>query len=121
MSGHQSGAAPLSEEERGEVALVLARIEEVLETLTVRGLRVAGARELETLDALEEELRTLGATHLAERIADLSEGIRADDPSAGGTLMRTAVATRVFERVLSLEACQGPLATWALALEDEGA
>lgn len=110
-------SAHLSEEERGEIALVLARIEEVLETLCVRGLRVAGPRELETLDALEEELRTLGAQNLAERIADLAEGIRAEDPSAGAGLMRSAVATRVFERVLSLEACQGPLETWLEAEE----
>lgn len=113
--------AHLSVEERGEVALVLARIEAVLETLCVRGLRLTGPQQLETLDALEEELRGLGALNLAERLADLAEGIRADDPSSGGALMRAAIATRVFERVLTLDAVQGPLTTWAAELEPEDA
>lgn len=93
-----------------EIADTLEAVRRELEGLVVRGLRAAGPADTARLCAMRDELRRAGASHLAERLTELLDRARADDPAAPAALMRTLSSLRVFERVLTLD-------TLATALE----
>ena len=57
----------------------LARLQATLDDLIVRGLRAAGPCEMARLIALGDEFRRAGAGHIAGRLVDLVDGLRADD------------------------------------------
>ena len=117
--GHVDPAADgfLDEAARADVVRAIERIEGVFVDLCIRGLRLAGANELASLEALHEELLGLGARRLAEAVGDVLEMARAGDPRGGAALMRAAITLRLFERVLSLEAAAEPLQRWVEAAE----
>ncbi len=94
----------------------LDRLHAGLEDLVVRGLRAAGPPDLARLTALRDEFRTAGAEHLAGRLTDLADRVRADDPAAAPALLRTLTALRLFDRILTLEVAGLAL---AVAVGDE--
>lgn len=89
-----------------EIDVIVATIERVqsgFDDLVMRGLRTAGPDQLALLEAMHEEFARIGASHIAGRIADLLEAVRADDRHAGSALLRAQSSLRVFERILTLE------------------
>jgi hypothetical protein len=97
-------------DEIDELRDALDRLHAALEDLIVRGLRAAGPQELARLTALADELRRAGAEHLAGRLGELADRVRADDRAAAPALLRAMTSARLFDRMLTLE-----VATVALA------
>jgi hypothetical protein len=81
-----------------------------LESLVVRGLRSAGARELATLGALEDDFARVGAAHLAGRVRALVGAIRDGDAQAPAVFMRAWTSLHVFDRLITLDAAAAALA-----------
>ncbi len=89
--------------ETQEIVHTIEQLQNAFEELTIRGLRSAGAEELNRLKHLKEEMERIGASHLAHRIDVVIEGIQKDDRKAAAALMRAQASLRVFERILTLE------------------
>jgi len=87
-----------------EVTATLFALHHAFEDLIVRGLRSSGPDDLRRLDAIGAELARAGAGYVAGAIADVGHRVRESAPSAPRALLRAQTATRVFERVLSLDA-----------------
>ena len=90
-------------DEIAELRDALDRLHAALDDLVVRGLRVAGSQDLAKLVALRDEFRAAGAGNLAERLDAAIEAVRADDRGAAAAVLRTMTATRLFDRMLTLE------------------
>ena len=84
----------------------LDRLHAALDDLVVRGVRSAGATDLKRLGALRDEFRTAGAEHLAGRLTTLLDAVRAGDRTAAADLLRAMTATRLFDRVFTLESAR---------------
>jgi hypothetical protein len=110
--------SPTDTNEVAEVMQTLDRLHAALADLVVRGLRSAGPAQLAPLEALREEFSRIGAEHLAGRLGDLLDAIRADDRGAAAALLRAQTSSRLFERLLTREHAQ-ELLTALLAGEEE--
>lgn len=101
-----------------EVASTLERLNDELQELVIRGIRVCGPEHLGALKSLQAELARVGAEHLAERLRALISAIENDDRSAAAALMQTQASLRVFERVLTLQVAEHALAA-SLSCDEE--
>ena len=90
-------------DEIAELRDALDRLHAAMDDLVVRGLRAAGPQDLAKMVALRDEFHAAGAGHLAERLNTTIEAVRADDRGAAATLLRAMTATRLFDRMLTLE------------------
>lgn len=90
-------------EELAELRDALDRLHNALDDLAMRGLRAAGPQDLARLTALRDEFKDAGAGHIAERLTTTIDAVRADDRSSAATLLRSMVASRLFDRMLTLE------------------
>jgi hypothetical protein len=106
-------------DEIAELRDALDRLHSALDDLIVRGLRVAGPQDLARLVALRDEFRAAGAGGLAERLEAAIEAVRADDRSAAAAVLRAMTATRLFDRMLTLEVAAGMLQANELADDAE--
>ena len=95
--------------EIAELRDALDRLHAALDDLAARGLRAAGPQDLAKLSALRDEFRTAGAEHLAERLHTTIEAVRSDDRGAAAALLRAMTATRLFDRMLTLEVAKAYL------------
>ena len=86
-----------------ELRDTLDRLHAALDDLVVRGLRVAGSQDLAKLVALRDEFHAAGAGHLSDRLETAIEAVRGDDRSAAAAVLRAMTATRLFDRMLTLE------------------
>ncbi len=98
-------------DEIAELRDALDRLHAALEDLAVRGLRAAGPKDLAKLTALEDEFRAAGAGHIAERLHATSDAVKSDDRGAAAALLRAMTATRLFDRMLTLEVAASMLST----------
>lgn len=98
----------------------LDRLHAALDDLIVRGLRSAGATELARLSAVGDEFRRAGAGHLAGRLGELADRVRADDRAAAPALLRAMTSARLFDRMLTLEVASRALAAAAASDVEEG-
>jgi hypothetical protein len=96
-------------DEIAELRDALDRLHAALEDLAVRGLRAAGPQDLARLTTLRDEFSTAGAGHIAERLDTTIEAVRSDDRGAAAALLRAMTATRLFDRMLTLEVAAGML------------
>ena len=87
-----------------EVTATLFALHHAYEDLIVRGLRSCGPDDLRHLEAIGDELARAGAGYVAGAIAEVVHRVREAAPGAPRALLRAQTATRVFERVLSLDA-----------------
>jgi hypothetical protein len=108
--------------EIAEVVDSLERLHSELQDLLVRGLRVCGPEHLSPLRSLQNELKRIGASHLAGRLTALIGAIETDDRQSASFLLRTQASLRVFERVLTLRVAADCLeeAFPASGLESDG-
>lgn len=106
-------------DEIAELRDALDRLHAALDDLIVRGLRAAGAQDLARLAALRDEFRLAGAGHIADRLAELIDLVRADDRAAAGALMRAMTSIRLFDRMLTLEVAGASLASALGGGDDE--
>ena len=86
-----------------EINDTLERLNDDLQDLMIRGLRVCGPEHLSVLKSIQQHLTEVGAKYLADRLCKLIAAIQADSPSAAAELMETQASMRVFERVLTLQ------------------
>lgn len=91
-------------EQRAEVAQTLLELQKCFEELVVRGVKSTGADELARLAAMGEEFGRAGASYVGQMVGDLVRAAREGDSGAARALLRAQTASRVFERVLSLDA-----------------
>lgn len=98
-------------DEIAELRDALDRLHAAMEDLAVRGLRAAGPQDLAKLTALRDEFRAAGAGHLTERLDAAIEAARADERGAAAALLRAMTATRLFDRMLTLEVAASMLTT----------
>ena len=96
-------------DEIAELRDALDRLGAAMEDLAVRGLRAAGPRELAKLEGLRDEFRAAGAGHVAQRLESAISAARADDRGAAAKLLAAMTATRLLERMLTLEVAAGAL------------
>lgn len=96
-------------DEIAELRDALDRLHAAMEDLLVRGLRAAGPQDLAKLTLLRDEFRNAGAGHIAERLDATIEAVRADDRGSAAALLRAMTATRLFDRMLTLEVAAGML------------
>src|SRR5437870_5287019 len=97
-------------DEIAELRDALDRLHAAMDDLAVRGLRAAGAQDLARLTALRDEFRAAGAGHIAERLSTTIDAVRCDDRGAADALLRAVTATRLFDRMLTLEVAASMLA-----------
>jgi hypothetical protein len=90
-------------DEIAELRDALDRLHTAMDDLAVRGLRAAGPGDLAKLTALRDEFRAAGAEHIAERLDTTIEAVRSDDRGAARALLRAMTATRLFDRMLTLQ------------------
>src|SRR5262245_941128 len=90
-------------DELAELRDALDRLHAALDDLAVRGLRAAGPQDLARLSALRDEFQGAGAGHIAGRLETTIEAVRADDRGAAAALLRAMTATRLFDRMLTLQ------------------
>ena len=95
---------------------VVERLGELLDALVVRGLRACGREETSQLESFRDELRGIGAEHLAEGLGELLEEVSEGERSGARTLVRMQASLRVFERLLTQRAVMLQL---EMALEPE--
>jgi hypothetical protein len=107
-------------DEIDELRDALDRLHAAFDDLIVRGLRSAGSQELARLTALGDQFRRAGAGHIAGRLGELADRIRADDRAAAPALLRAMTSARLFDRMLTLEVASAALAAAAAAPEGEG-
>jgi hypothetical protein len=107
-------------DEIDELRDALDRVHAALDDLIVRGLRAAGSQELARLAALGHELRQAGAEHLAGRLGELVDRVRADDRAAAPALLRAMTSARMFDRMLTLEVAAAALAAAAVPVGEGG-
>ncbi len=105
-------------DEIAELRDALDRLHAALDDLAVRGLRAAGPQDLAKLSALRDEFRAAGAGHIAERLHTVIEAVRADERGAAASLLRAMTATRLFDRMLTLEVAASML-TVSDTVDDE--
>lgn len=106
--------------ETAEIVQTIEHVQNTLEDLAVRGLRSAGAEQVNTLSALREEFERIGVSHLAGRIAALIEALRNGDVRAAAALLRAQASLRVFERVLTLQVAAQTLRALLESSDAEG-
>src|SRR5262245_8038257 len=85
-------------EELAELRDALDRLHTALDDLAMRGLRAAGPQDLARLTALRDEFKDAGAGHIAERLTTTIDAVRADDRNSAASLLRSMVASRLFDR-----------------------
>lgn len=105
-------------DEIAELRDALDRLHAGMDDLVVRGLRAAGPQDLAKLVALRDEFRAAGAGHLAQRLDTTIEAVRSDDRGAAAALLRAMTATRLFDRMLTLEVAAGMLRVTAENVEE---
>lgn len=96
-------------EEGQELVETLARIEGALDALVTRGLRAVGPDDRTELESYEAEVRAMGATRLADALAELLTAIREGDRGGSIVLLRTQVRLRLLERLLTLRLVEAEL------------
>lgn len=82
-----------------ELVDTLARIEDALDALVTRGLRAVGPDDRTALESYEAEVRAMGATHLADALAELLTAVREGNRTGSVVLLRTQVRLRLLERL----------------------
>lgn len=87
-----------------EVTATLFSLQQAFEDLVVRGVRSVGADDVLRLQSLGEEFGRCGALYLSKIIAELVHTAKEGGDGAARALLRAQTASRVFERVLSLDA-----------------
>jgi hypothetical protein len=93
-----------------ELFATVDRLRDALDQLVMRGLRMAGPDERSRLGMLRDEMRRIGADHLAEKIGELDEQLANDDRKAAATLMGLQARVRLLERLLTLRVVESTLA-----------
>lgn len=88
---------------------VVERLTQMLDTLVMRGLRACGREELAQLESYRDELRGIGAEHLASSLDELLRETREGERAAARTLLRAQASLRVFERLLTQRAVAAQL------------
>ncbi|HKB03428.1 MAG TPA: hypothetical protein VKD90_14490 [Gemmataceae bacterium] len=106
-------------DEIAELRDALDRLASALDDLVVRGVRAAGSADLGRLTSLRDEFRTAGAEHLAGRLTELVEAVRAGDRAAAPALLRAMTALRLFDRMLTLEVAAAALSATGAAPEGD--
>ena len=112
--------------EHEEILDVVERLQDALELVACRGLRVAGPAELDRLSSLRDELEELGAAHLSSLLVRLLRSVREGLRQSAEDLLRLQAALRVFERLLCREAAADRLLALAAdapeqpSIEDAG-
>jgi hypothetical protein len=106
-------------DEIAELRDALDRLHAAMDDLAVRGLRAAGPQDLAKLTALRDEFRAAGAGHIAERLNTTIEAVRSDDRGAAATILRAMTATRLFDRMLTLEVAASMLTAHVAADESD--
>ncbi len=89
--------------ERAEVTAALFALHHAFEDLVVRGLESSGPDDVQRLQAIGDEIGRAGAGYVAGAILDVVRRVRESDDGAARALLGAQTATRVFERVLSLD------------------
>lgn len=107
-------------DEIDELRDALDRLHAAFDDLIVRGLRSAGPQELARLTALGDEFCRAGAGHIAGRLGELADRIRADDRAAAPALLRAITSARLFDRMLTLEVASAALAAEVAVPAGEG-
>ncbi len=92
-----------------ELVETLARIEAALDALVTRGLRAVGPDDRTALESYEAEIRAMGATRLADALAELLTAVREGDRAGSVVLLRTQVRLRLLERLLTLRLVEAEL------------
>jgi hypothetical protein len=87
-----------------EVTSALFTLQQTFDELVVRGLEATGKEDVARLAAIGEEFGRAGASYVAEQIATLVRHIQGGEKQAPRALLRAQTVTRVFERVLSIDA-----------------
>ena len=108
-------------EELAELRDALDRLHAALDDLAIRGLRAAGPQDLAKLAALRDEYHGAGAGHIAGRLDETLEAVRADDRGAAAALLRAMTAARLFDRMLTLEVAASLLSADDAAEEGDAA
>ena len=92
-------------DEIAELRNALDRLHAAMDDLAVRGLRAAGPQDLAKLTALQDEFRSAGAGHIAERLNAVIEAVRARRArrATAAAALRAMTAIRLFDRMLTLE------------------
>lgn len=106
-------------DEIAELRAALDRLHAATDDLVVRGLRAVGPQDIAKLAALRDEFRSAGAEHLASRLTAVVDAVRSDDRQAAAALLRAMTATRLFDRMLTLEVAGAALASAAGAVHEE--
>jgi hypothetical protein len=104
-------AAPAAD--RAQAVDTLLALGRAFEELVVRGLASTGADDLRRLSQLGDALGRAGAGYVAGTIGDVVHQVREQADGAARSLLRAQTASRVFERVLSLEAAAETLGAGA--------
>lgn len=87
-----------------EVVQTVERLTEALDLLVIRGLRAASTDQIALLESYANELRGMGAEHLAVSLDELAAQVRDGKRHAARTLLTTQASLRVFERFVTLRA-----------------
>jgi hypothetical protein len=88
-----------------EVTSALFALQQTFDELVVRGLEATGKDDISRLSSIGEEFGRAGAAYVAEHVETLlARHIRGGDKQASRALLRAQTVTRVFERVLSIDA-----------------
>ncbi|MBI1373396.1 MAG: hypothetical protein GC159_11760 [Phycisphaera sp.] len=96
-----------------QIGLVIERLREALDDLTVRGLRACGGEQLASLRTTRDELAGAGATHLAQSLTRVIDAITSDDDDGPAHLMRAQATLRLFDRLLTLDVAKHACAAMA--------
>ncbi len=86
-----------------EASAALYSLHHAFEDLVVRGLESSGPDDVRRLEAIGDDLARAGASYVAGVIGEVVHRVRESDRGAARALLRAQTATRVFERVLSLD------------------
>ncbi|MDP2345782.1 MAG: hypothetical protein Q8O67_32865 [Deltaproteobacteria bacterium] len=95
---------------RADVCETLERLDKEIEDLCVRGTSACGPEDLKLLATAKDSLEGAGAAHVAARLDDVIQRIRAGDRKAATAVLQLQSSLRVFERVLTIEAMHELLA-----------
>lgn len=97
--------------QHAEIVALVRGIRTALDDLAIRGLRAAGPDDLTQLEAYRDQLRGMGAGHLAEHLDTLLDETREDQRAAARSLVRAQAGLRVFQRLLTLRSVASRLTT----------
>ncbi|MBD8528011.1 hypothetical protein [Pseudomarimonas arenosa] len=90
------------ESAQGDALALVEHLTELLDAAVVRGLRAMRAEDIARLSHHRDELREIGAEHLAQSLDRLLQALADGHRSSAAALLKARASVRVFERLLSL-------------------